>query len=99
MPLVISKVLPMSPVHLLPMSPVYTPPCQRGTLTSDTASPERKRLVTYRKRLFHSPTTAENQKNRQSFHPFLPKRQPYIHRAFFFYCKSTLVRTPFFHTS
>ena len=24
MPLVISKVLPMSPVHLLPMSPVYT---------------------------------------------------------------------------
>jgi hypothetical protein len=25
MPLVIEKVLPMSPVHLLPMSPVYTP--------------------------------------------------------------------------
>jgi hypothetical protein len=25
MPLVVEKVLPMSPVHLLPMSPVYTP--------------------------------------------------------------------------
>src|SRR5499427_6020947 len=30
MPLVISKVLPMSPVHLLPMSPVYTPHSKRG---------------------------------------------------------------------
>src|SRR5262249_7962078 len=33
MPLVISKVLPMSPVHLLPMSPVYTPLCPRGNFS------------------------------------------------------------------
>ena len=30
MPLVIEKVLPMSPVHLLPMSPVYTRGRRRG---------------------------------------------------------------------
>jgi hypothetical protein len=30
MPVVIEKVLPMSPVHLLPMSPVYTKGDERG---------------------------------------------------------------------
>jgi hypothetical protein len=32
MPVVIEKVLPMSPVHLLPMSPVYTGREERGPL-------------------------------------------------------------------
>jgi hypothetical protein len=36
MPVVIEKVLPMSPVHLLPTSPVYTPLFQRGKFRSRT---------------------------------------------------------------
>src|SRR5262245_47233565 len=51
------------------------PPCQRGTLTSDTASLERERLVTYRKRLFHSPPAAGYQNDRQACHSFLRERQ------------------------
>src|SRR5262245_20611143 len=71
----IKKLLPMSPARLLPLSPVRTPPCQRGTLTSDTASLERERLVTYRKRLFHSPPAAGYQNDRQACHSFLRERQ------------------------
>src|SRR5262249_28594848 len=43
MPLVISKVLPMSPVHLLPMSPVYTPLCQRGNFSPRDSNPSLKK--------------------------------------------------------
>src|SRR5262249_47689960 len=39
MPLVISKVLPMSPVHLLPMSPVYTPFFKRGNFLRKSLTP------------------------------------------------------------
>jgi hypothetical protein len=34
MPVVMEKVLPMSPVHLLPMSPVYTPLYKGGIFSS-----------------------------------------------------------------
>jgi hypothetical protein len=43
MPVVMEKVLPMSPVHLLPMSPVYTPLYKGGIFSSVPLTPLWKR--------------------------------------------------------
>jgi hypothetical protein len=44
MPVVMEKVLPMSPVHLLPMSPVYTPFPKGGIFPDTTLTPLWKNL-------------------------------------------------------
>src|SRR5262245_28300352 len=51
------------------------PLCQRGTLTFRYCLSQREGLVTYRKKLFHSPPAAGYQNDRQACHSFLRERQ------------------------